>query len=102
MAGITIFSGKLLQAMGYMFPAHFWHTYADNVWEDIGRGADCWTYVDSVLITHDHPFRDQQFDPEKSDDTTSKSYGQQERDIAAYKNWLATDKDACIARVKAL
>lgn len=100
MAGITVFSGGLLRAMGYMFPPHFWHTYVDNVWEDIGREVPCWTYVDSVLIKHDHPFVSQvAVDP---DETHLKSYGQQERDIAAYKQWIATEKDAVIARIKAL
>ncbi len=102
MAGITIFSGGLLRAMGYMFPPNFWHTYTDNVWEDIGRGALCWTYVDKVLITHEHPFRDGKLVPELSDETSNKSYGQQERDIQAYRQWMATERDAVIARVKAL
>ena len=102
MSGITVFSGGVLRAMGYMFPPNFWHTYVDNVWEDIGRGADCWTYVDSVLIKHDHPFRNQKIDPALADDTTASSYGQSARDQQAYANWIATDRDACIARVKAL
>ncbi len=102
MAGITIFSGGVLRAMGYMFPPHFWHTYADDVWEDVGRGTECWTYVDSVLIHHDHPFRNQKIDPALSDDTTAKSYGQSARDQQAYATWIATERDACIARVKAL
>lgn len=102
MAGITVFSGGVLRAMGYMFPPNFWHTYTDNVWEDIGRGSLCWTYVDSVLIAHDHPFVNGQLDPEKSDDTSNKSYGQSQRDQQAYANWIATHRDACIARVKAI
>lgn len=102
MAGITVFSGGLLRTMGYMFPPNFWHTYADNVWEDIGRAVPCWTYIDSVLITHDHPFTNQQLDPAKTDDTTRSSYGQQARDIQAYRDWIVTDRDACIARIKAL
>lgn len=102
MAGITVFSGGILRAMGYMFAPNFWHTFQDNVWEDIGRGANCWTYVDSVLIAHDHPFRNQKIDESLADDTTRSSYGQQQRDMAAYQQWIATDKDACIDRVKAL
>jgi len=100
MSGITVFSGELLRTMGYMFPPNFWHTYVDNVWEDLGRGADCWTYVGDVLVTHDHPFTDQKLDPAKADDTTYKSYGQQARDVQAYQHWLATEKDAVIKRVK--
>ena len=102
MAGITIFSGGLLRALGYMFPPNFWHTYADNVWEDIGRGADCWTYIDSVLISHDHPFTNQKLDPAKVDDTGLKSYGQQQRDAEAYAIWCEHDRAAAVERVKAL
>ncbi len=88
--------------MGYMFPPHFWHTYVDNVWEDIGRGANCWTYVPDVLVTHDHPFRNQQLDPALADDTSYKSYGQQSRDQQAHQHWQATERTAVIERVKAL
>ena len=102
MAGITIFSGGLLRVMGYMFPQNFWHTYADNVWEDIGRETHCWTYVDQVLITHDHPFTNQQLDTAKTDETTKHSYGQQQQDIQAYQQWIKNDKEACIARIKAI
>ncbi len=35
MSGITIFSGNILRAMGYIYPPEFWHTFVDNVWEDI-------------------------------------------------------------------
>lgn len=102
MSGITVFSGGVLRAMGYMFPPHFWHTYTDNAWEDIGCGANCWTYVDSVLVTHDHPFVNGKLDPAKSDDTSNKSYGQQSRDQWAYEHWCATERAKCIERVKAI
>lgn len=102
MAGITLFSGGVLRALGYMFPPNFWHTYADNVWEDIGRGANCWDFVPSVLIAHDHPFTDQKLDPAKVDDTGLKSYGQQQRDAEAYALWCQSERQAAIARVKAL
>lgn len=100
MSGITVFSGELLRTMGYMFPPNFWHTYVDNVWEDIGRGAACWTYVPDVLVTHDHPFRDQKIDPALADETTYKSYGQGPRDIQAYQHWITTERDAVIKRIK--
>lgn len=102
MSGITIFSGGVLRAMGYMFPPHFWHTYADNVWEDLGRGADCWTYVHSVLIEHDHPFRGGQISQALIDDTGARSYGQQQRDQQAYALWIAQDRAACIERIRSI
>lgn len=100
MSGITIFSGVVLRAMGYIYPPHFWHTYVDNVWEDIGRGAECWTYVNDVLVTHDHPFVNQQIDPMKADDTTYKSYGHMQEDYTTYQEWIKNDRDNVIKRVK--
>ena len=100
MSGITVFSGQLLRTMGYMFPPHFWHTYVDDVWESIGRGANCWTYVPDVLVTHDHPFRNQKIDPALADDTTYKSYGQQQRDMQAYQHWAQTERAAVIKRIQ--
>lgn len=100
MSGITVFSGALVRAMGYLFPPGFWHTYVDNVWEDIGRATGCWCYVDGVKVLHDHPFTDQRLDPAKADDTSYKSYGQQARDQAAYAAWKQNDFTATCERVR--
>ncbi len=102
MAGITMFSGPLLRAIGYLYAPGFWHTYMDNVWEDIGRMTGCWTYVNDVLVLHDHPFTNQQLDPAKADETALKSYGQPQRDMQAYQQWVKLERDAIVARVKAL
>ena len=102
MSGITIFSGPLLRAMGYLYPPGFWHTYADNCWEELGRETGCWTYVDSVVVKHDHPFVNQKIDPNLADETTYKSYGQQERDLAAYRNWAVNERAGVVERIKAL
>lgn len=102
MSGITVFSGGVLRAMGYMAAPYFWHTYLDNLWEDIGRGANCWTYIYSVLIAHAHPFVNGKIDPAKADETSAQSYGQQQRDQQAYAHWCATDRAACIERVRAI
>jgi len=100
MSGITIFSGGIARAMGYLFPPEFWHTFVDNVWEDLGRATGCWTYVPEVLVTHDHPFTNQQIDPAKADETTYRSYGQGLRDQQAYLNWKKNDFEACCERIK--
>ena len=102
MSGITVFSGGLLRAIGYIYPENFWHTYVDNCWEDLGRATNCWTYLDSVTVTHDHPFTNQQLDPAKSDDTTLKSYGRQVQDHAAYINWKSKEFPSICERIKAL
>ena len=97
-----MFSGPLLRAIGYLYAPGFWHTYMDNVWEEIGRLTNCWTYVDSVLVVHDHAFTDQKLDPAKADETSYKSYGQQQRDIEAYAMWQANDRAGIVERIKAL
>ncbi len=100
MSGITVFSGALARAMGYLFPPAFWHTYVDNVWEDIGRETKCWTYVPEVTVTHDHPFVNQQIDPAKADETTYKSYGRMAQDQAAYLAWKQNEFAQVCERVR--
>lgn len=102
MAGITIFSGALLRTIGYLYAPGFWHTWMDNVWEDLGRETQCWTYVPDVLVTHDHPFRNQQIDPALADETTYKSYGQSARDQAAYVIWKHTEFKSVCERIRTL
>lgn len=102
MAGITIFSGGLLRAIGYIYPPGFWHTCVDDVWEDIGRSTGCWDYEPDVLVKHDHPFVNQQIDPNKADDTTLRSYGQTARDSEALRWWRQTERAGVLERVKAL
>lgn len=100
MSGITIFSGGLLRAIGYIYAPGFWHTYMDNVWEDLGRATACWNFVPEVLVEHDHPFTNQQLDPAKADETSYKSYGQQAMDAAAYAAWKANDFAATCERIR--
>lgn len=100
MSGVTIFSGAVLRAIGYLYAPGFWHTFMDNVWEDLGRATNCWTYVDSVLITHDHPFVNQQIDPARADETTYKSYGRMLADQAAYAAWKKNDFENTCERIR--
>lgn len=102
MSGITVFSGGLLRAIGYIYAPGFWHTFMDNVWEDVGRATGCWTYEPDVLVTHDHPFVNQQIDPAKADETTYKSYGRMEQDRAAYIRWREVEFQPICERIKAL
>lgn len=102
MSGITVFSGGLLRAIGYIYAPGFWHTYMDNVWEDLGRATGCWTYEPSVLVTHEHPFVNQQIDPAKADETTYKSYGRMEQDRIAYIAWRQYEFAPICERIKAL
>lgn len=48
-------SAAIVRRLGRMVPAHVDHLYCDNVVMELGRGADCLTYLDQVLIEHMHP-----------------------------------------------
>jgi len=102
MSGITVFSGALLRTIGYIYAPGFWHTFMDNVWEDLGRTANCWTYVDDVLVTHQHPFVNQHIDPALADETTYKSYGRMAEDQAAYLAWKRTEFKPTCERIRQL
>ena len=49
-----IIAGELVRAVGYIFPPGLQHLYVDDVWETIGRDAQCWTCRMDVLVEHRH------------------------------------------------
>lgn len=45
----------IIRALGYMAPPSLTHLFVDNFWSDIGRGANCITYLPDVVVEHLHP-----------------------------------------------
>lgn len=83
MAGAVVWGGELLRTVGYMFPDNFWHTYVDNVWEELGRYTGCWDIRMDVLVSHDHGFN-----PDTAQDATHHaSYSKRSEDEMAYAEW---------------
>ena len=97
-AGAVIWGGDLMRAVGYMFPPNFWHTYVDNVWEDLGRLTGCWDVRMDVLVTHDHGFLN---DVEK-DRTHEASYSHNSDDERAYCEWRLVEFPNSIQRIYAM
>lgn len=48
-------STEVVRALGHMAPPVLTHLYVDNYWRDLGRAADCLTYLPDVVIEHVHP-----------------------------------------------
>ena len=97
---VPVFSKALLNAVGYLYPPGFWHTYLDNVWEDLGRAAGCWTIMDDVVLTHYHGFKDGVLvDP---DETAVKSYSRMAEDAQAYERWKKYVMPMSVKNIKAL
>jgi len=95
MAGCVIWGGELMRSVGYMFPPGFWHTYVDNVWEDLGNITGCWDIRMDVLITHDHGFEH----VDGRDETFQRSYEKNSEDELAYAEWRMLEFMPAIKRI---
>lgn len=48
-------SAEVVRALGHMGPPVLTHLYLDNYWLQLGRAADCITYLPDVIVEHLHP-----------------------------------------------
>lgn len=81
--GLTAWSGDLLRAVGYIFPKGLNHMFIDNIWRDIGLGAECWDVLDQVVVEHEHATRDEKW----KDSTHLKSESFFHADAGRYMGW---------------
>jgi hypothetical protein len=49
-------TANIVRALGHMAPPTLTHLYVDNYWRDLGRAAECITYLPNVAVEHLHPF----------------------------------------------
>lgn len=90
------------QALGYMVPPAIQHMYCDNYWLDLGRGAQCITYLPEVKVTHLHPAIHPagKWDSSYADSNSEGSYA---RDAAAYAGFVDSGAlGADIQKIRAL
>lgn len=102
LAGITIWSGKVLRTVGYMFPPGLHHLYIDDVWEQLGGKCGAIQILMNVCVHHDHIFAGR-----VKDDTHAKVYpdgwndpshpnGEETR---VYHNWLKSNMDKDVQKL---
>lgn len=96
--GAVVWGGELMRAVGYMFPPCFWHTYVDNVWEDLGRMTGCWDVRMDVLVMHDHGFKADQ----EQDKTHAAAYSRYSDDERAYAEWRLIEYPSAVQRIYAM
>lgn len=60
LAGATVWSGKVLRTVGYLFPEFIDHLYIDSIWEFLTGKAQCAQIVMEVLVAHEHVFKEAQ------------------------------------------
>lgn len=97
---VPVFSKAVIQATGYIYPPGFWHTYVDDVWETLGRDAQCWQIAPEIILKHDHPFKGGEI--VGMDETGRISYSRMSDDAKAFERWTKYVKPQSVARIKAM
>lgn len=97
--GISVWSGDLVRAVGYLFPEGIQHMYLDDVWENIGRETACWQCDMSIMGRHAHA----SWGAEKDKDPTfAKTNSRWPEDDRAFQRWEDGEKTNAVNRVFAL
>jgi hypothetical protein len=94
----VVVSSDIVAALGWMCEPSMRHYCIDNVWRDLGQGADCLAYLPDVIIEHVHPAAGKA----KPDATHRESSARDREDFAAYAHWRTWRMDADIATVRTL
>lgn len=95
----VVISADIVAALGWMCEPSLQHWYVDNVWADLGKGADCLTYMPDVLVPHKHPAAT---GIGQLDATYRDSGRHIPADKKAYETWRAERMSADVATVQAL
>lgn len=93
-------TADIVRALGRMVPAPVDHLYCDNAVRDLGKGADCLTYLPDVLIEHMHPVAGKA----PTDNQYERVNGREQfrNDRAAYRQWARGALAANVQTVRAL
>lgn len=93
-------TSDIVLALGHMAPACLTHLFVDNYWLDLGKGADCITYLADTVVEHVHPFAGKaQMDDGYVRVNDPRMYA---RDSQAYGDYASRHLMADIQKVKAL
>lgn len=93
-------TADIVRALGAMVPGKTEHLYCDNIIRDLGRDADCLTYLPNVLIEHMHPAAGKaQVDAGYSHVNRPAQYAGDQR---AYQEWQLFQKRHDVAMIREL
>lgn len=96
---LCVISTKIIKALGWLCQPSLRHFYVDNVWGDLGTGANCIKYCPEVIIEHRH----YHVDPTQTRDMT---YAQSEvhggLDSINYQKWREEQMVQDVAKIREL
>jgi hypothetical protein len=110
LCGMTMWSGALLRAVGYLYPPGLKHLFIDSVWECLATKAGCGEIMMDVMCEHRHGYKD----PKSQDATFLEVNGPNGltnghgtggfwiEDKATFEKWLTTEAPIALAKVMAL
>lgn len=81
-----VMTSDIVRVLGRMVPAPVEHLYCDNAIRDLGKGAECLTYLPGVLVEHLNPYAGgkAEMDPQYQ---RVNGRAQYTRDGRAYTHW---------------
>lgn len=94
--GAIAWSGPLARAVGWIFPDGLTHIFHDDVWETIGRETACWQVRPEVMCKHLHESLEGSVPP-----TMDRESALWKHDESWFKDWVASSKNECVAKVRA-
>lgn len=97
--GAICWSGDLLRAIGYIYPAGFSHTYIDDLVETFGKELGVWSVDMDVMVRHRHASDGGRAE---RDDTFLRSQRHTISDDKRYQEWRRKEKGEAIERVLAM
>lgn len=97
-------TADIVRALGRMVPAPVDHLYCDNAVQDLATAADCYAYLDDVLIEHMHPLAGRR-EPKAAWDDQYRHVNRPEQfrqDSEAYEKWKGWQAGEDVATVREL
>ena len=102
MAGILVFPGWIVEAMGYLSPPGMVHLYSDDILEQIGAALDNWVYVEGVVVKDWHWTNPSaKAAPDECSRRSYKGVNLHENDRNVFRQWrYSPEFDAAVQRIK--
>ena len=93
-----VIDGDIPRKLGWLQMPTLNHLCGDNVWDTIGKRANCFNYYDDVVVEHHHYL----FNKAKVDDTYIKGQMLHEEDTVSFINWLSNHSHRDCEKVKSI
>lgn len=98
MVTAPVMSSAIVTALGWMCYPQLGHFYADNIWEDLGRDAECLYWLPEIVVEHLH----YTVTGTAPDATYGEAYRSWDADQRAFYDWREGQRAADSATVRAV